>query len=142
VLLASHVVQVARPAVAVAGESREQGRNERGIVRQRALVGHDSMSLKEGDGDVLKKFIDRLRLRFDAVSRAWHRVKRSVPQSGTLSADKVSAYNQYVFLPACSSQPLNRHAFLRTDDLPRAYPHTNESVVSVIASTSGSSIAS
>ena len=37
---------------------------------------------------MMKKFTDRLQLRFDNVQRAWHHVRRTVPPNGVISADQ------------------------------------------------------
>jgi hypothetical protein len=41
------------------------------------------------DKAILKKFTDKLQLRFDNVQRAWHHIRRKIPPNGAIQADKV-----------------------------------------------------
>jgi len=42
-----------------------------------------------GEVAVLKKFTDKLQLRFDSVQRAWHHLQRKIPEGGRITAEQV-----------------------------------------------------
>ena len=60
------------------------------------------------DKAILKKFTDKLQLRFDNVQRAWHHIRRKIPPNGAIQADKVRSLSAHL-LDYCA-QPHTHHA--------------------------------
>jgi len=76
------------------------------------VVRHD-MAATDKD-KVMKKFTDRLQLRFDNVQRAWHHIRRTVPADGVISANQFYRMIDQVFSIGMSEKEI--HEMIRILD--------------------------